>query len=53
MPHLDLATDRKVSFSYYLSRMVAGWHALDRGWQAVFLGLLVTAIVKVGIQIPW
>jgi len=49
----DLTTDRPVPFTYHLSRAILVWNALERGWQAVVLGLALTACVIVGLQIPW
>jgi len=49
----DSTSDGNAPFANHLSRTVTRWNALDRGWQAVLLGLFVTAIVNVGFQIPW
>jgi hypothetical protein len=53
MPLTNLTTDGSVPFAHHLSRTVSGWNALDRGWQAVLLGHFVTALVNMGLQIPW
>jgi hypothetical protein len=36
-----------------LDAAVAGWIALDRGWQAVLVATLVTVCASAGLQIPW
>ena len=33
--------------------IVRGWVELGEGWQAVLLGLLLVATVRLGLSIPW
>lgn len=49
----DSTTDGPVPFAHHVSRVLAGWDDLERGWQAVVLGLAITVCVKVGLAIPW
>jgi len=53
MPLDDSTTSRYVPFAHHLSLAVSSWNELDRGWQAVLGGLLVTAFVIAGLHIPW
>lgn len=34
-------------------RLIDHWVTLDRGWQAVILGLLALLEILLGVQIPW
>jgi len=33
--------------------LARNWMALGEGWQAVLLGLLLVAAVRLGLTIPW
>jgi hypothetical protein len=49
----ELTTDETASLTDHLSRALSAWSAVERGWQAVALGLVLTAAVLLGVQIPW
>lgn len=34
-------------------RIVRRWVELGEGWQAVLLGLLFVAAVRLGLSVPW
>lgn len=53
MSRTELPFDEIESLNKNLSRAVATWGAIERGWQAVIIGLFLTGAVLLGIQIPW
>ena len=43
----DVVTDRE------LNSVLLFWRDLDRGWQAVALGLIILGVIVSGIEVPW
>lgn len=29
------------------------WNELDRGWKATVIGLLITGVASLGLDVPW
>ncbi|WP_267643579.1 hypothetical protein [Haloarchaeobius amylolyticus] len=34
-------------------RLLHRWRAIDRGWKAITVGIVVTLLVEVGVTVPW
>jgi hypothetical protein len=53
MAPTELPIVETVSLTDNVSRIRSAWSAVERGWQAVTLGLVLTGAALLGVQIPW